>query len=235
MAEYIVRNTFIDVPSCTAEAPSIRSSSAPPSSEPSKHSAAHTAENQSEALKAVALRPLLLNRGFKDSERNIGSIGHPELCGRQCEFVTRNPGCWAGAACRRCHLCGKEKKLADKRDRLMLARMALGSRLAVCLPFLRQRARCANFEEQAAPFLALLEREAQTWSAGFEAGVPYEEGKMQHFLMKKIKRARFNQICRAAVLPEAFPQSETLPPHDIWAAYTELQSSVGQVAREQMP
>mmetsp|Transcript_45127 Transcript_45127/g.125534 ORF Transcript_45127/g.125534 Transcript_45127/m.125534 type:complete len:113 (-) Transcript_45127:72-410(-) len=95
MAEYFVRNTFIDVPSPLAEAPRVRASGAPPGGAPSQDRAAHAGESQSEALTAAALRPLPPNRGFEESERNIGSVGHPELCGR----------------------CGKEKKMDKQTPR----------------------------------------------------------------------------------------------------------------------
>mmetsp|Transcript_63124 Transcript_63124/g.174989 ORF Transcript_63124/g.174989 Transcript_63124/m.174989 type:complete len:207 (-) Transcript_63124:188-808(-) len=118
--EYAVQNGFITVRPSPCEAPKDRSKSAPPAS----HHAcgltllAQDEEEKSESLRASCSRPLMqagnATGNATRAASSLGSIGHPALCGRACEFRMKGP-CRAGAACRRCHLCGADRKKVDKK------------------------------------------------------------------------------------------------------------------------
>jgi len=171
--------------------------------------------------------PTLLVRKSSRKCKNEGSIGHPELCKRPCEWRCRQTGCAEGRHCSRCHLCDyfeRKKVKIDKESRAALCQMPYGRRAYHSLFFLRPRAEIWGFERTAAPFLEALQAEANAWLA--EQPVIPEGGiRAPGHVWKSLRRLTFGEVCRWAVLPRNWPPSQLVTMDHIRALYNEMREN----------
>lgn len=95
--------------------------------------------------------------------------------------------------------------------------------MKICIPLLRVRAEEWNFKEQAKPFVAELESQAEQWRETVAATA--EMRTAQTYVRRHFKRLTFAEICRWAVLSDRNPQSETLSLSTIRDMYLHLQAT----------
>lgn len=95
---------------------------------------------------------------------NYGSLGHPDLCARPCNFYSRGM-CANANSCGYCHMQHSQPLKIHKRQLQLLASLGTDERLVLCLPIMRQRAEELGFGEQAAQFFQLVELRLETLRA----------------------------------------------------------------------
>ncbi|CAE8631616.1 unnamed protein product [Polarella glacialis] len=91
---------------------------------------------------------------------NLGSMGHPELCRRPCNYFAAGR-CANGSACAYCHLSHESRPSSlDRGKRELLRNLSEAEFLALLLPVLRCRAESTGLAAEAVEVLALLEHKA---------------------------------------------------------------------------
>eukprot|EP00930_Biecheleria_cincta_P014809 TRINITY_DN12586_c0_g2_i1.p1 TRINITY_DN12586_c0_g2~~TRINITY_DN12586_c0_g2_i1.p1 ORF type:complete len:226 (-),score=31.28 TRINITY_DN12586_c0_g2_i1:165-803(-) len=183
-------------------------------------------------LKVCMSQPLL-NHSY-DAERSRlfgpthcgctspGTLGHPELCNRPCEWV-RTWSCSKGNDCFACHAVGHRGVIMlRKDDREFLRTLRLVTRMQLAIPILYQSAESCGMQSTVASFCKWLEDSVAGQSA------PMQPNKYHKRFSQIFTRHSFSSLVRWALLSyNTRSDDDDLAKH-VADKFEELRGSLGR-------
>lgn len=157
---------------------------------------------------------------------SCGSIGHPQLCSRPCEWQAKG-NCLKGQDCASCHLCvscGHKKTYQSERDRKKMGGLSYNDRVRIFLPLLRLKAAYWNFGAGAEDFFAELAAgvELEVWDDPALAGYSCLRTRVE----ERFARCTFGEIVRGCFLSGTLPQPPQRAIQELRDAYSRLRASL---------